>query len=137
MTSYESAIAISAEFPKCVVRRLGAEEAIEAVESAALQENYIRVRTGDLVRVDFAARPVEVVRRHGWRATVTAVSGDRVTFDSLPNGTVGTAVVPPQLGLALGIGDDVFVRNSQAPVVVDVLVDDEPAHPVWFDYSDL
>ncbi len=100
-----------------------------------MQENYIRVRAGDLVRVDFTAQPAEVVRRHGWRATVTAVDGDRITFDSLPNGKTGTAVVPPQLGLSLASGDWIFVRNSQAPVVVDVLAGDEPAHPVWFSYS--
>jgi len=133
MTTYEAAIAVSAEWPTCVVRRLASIESIEAVESAAMQENYIRVRPGDLVRVDFASHPAEVVRRYGWRAIVTSVEGDRVTFDSLPNGTPGTAMVQPELGLSLGIGDAVFVRNSVEPVVVDVLAVDEPAHPEWFE----
>jgi hypothetical protein len=132
----ELGIVITADWPACVVRKLGSgEEPVDAVESAAMQENYIRVRTGDLVRVDFTARPAEVVRRHGWRATVTGVDGTSVTFSSLPNGRDGTAIVPAELGLTLGIGDAVLVRGSQRLVVVDVLEGDEPAHPAWFEAS--
>jgi hypothetical protein len=128
----ELGIVVSADWPTCAVRRLGSNDPIEAVESALMQEHYIRVRAGDLVRVDFTTRPAEVVRRHGWRATVTGIDGDQVAFDSLPNGTAGTAGVPPELGLAPAIGDAILVKNSQAPVVVDVLEGDEPAHPAWF-----
>jgi hypothetical protein len=131
----EMATAGSAEWPACVVRKLGSDEAIGAVESAPMQENYIRVRAGDLVHVDFSARPAEVVYRLGFRATVTGVDGDRVTFSSLPNGHEATAVVPAQLGLGPSVGEAVFVRDVQAPVVVDVLAGDEPAHPGWFNRS--
>jgi hypothetical protein len=129
----ELGIVVSADWPTCAVRRLDSAEAVEAVESSAMQEHYIRVRAGDLVRVDFTTRPAEVVRRHGWRATVTSAEGNRVTFDSLPNGTGGTAVLPPELGLAPAIGDAILVKNSQTPVVVDILDGDEPAHLAWFD----
>jgi hypothetical protein len=133
MSTYDAAIAVSADWPKCVVRRLGTDESIPAIESAAMQEHYIRIRAGDLVRVDFGAEPAEVVRRHGWRATVLAVEGDRVTFDSKPNGTIGVAAVPTELGFSPAVGDAVFVRNVQEPVVVDKLVGDEPAHPDRFE----
>jgi hypothetical protein len=100
-------------------------------------DRSIRVRPGDLVRVDFDARPLEVVYRW-WRATVAEIRDADITIATLPWDSdpwaTGIASVLRGLEVALAAGDSVFLDASDhgRPVVIDVAVDGEPAHPERF-----
>lgn len=78
------AIAISCEWPACIVRKLGTETPVGAKLSDLMVEHWIRVRSGDLLATDFECDPPQVIYRW-WHATVVAIEDGDVTIGPLPS----------------------------------------------------
>lgn len=131
------AIAVAVDWPACVVRKLGTKAPIDATLSNVMVEHFIRVRTGDLVDMNFSAEPPQVVYRW-WRSTVVAVEDQGITITRVPTrgdpSSRASGVILPGLGIELAIGDTVFLDTSGQGryVVVDIAAEAEPVHPERF-----
>lgn len=131
------AIAISCDGAACIVRKLGTETPIDATLSDLMVEHWIRVRPGDLLAADLESDPPQVMYRW-WQATVIAVEDGKVAIRPLPSKAdlteSGTASVLGGIDPKPKVGDVVFATNSEGgePIVMDVGMDREPAHPDRF-----
>ncbi len=132
----ELAVAESCGPTSCRVRSVTDGSTIEAVYGARVQDT-IKVRPGDLVALDQATQPPEVVWRW-WHGTVERIDGDcaevsrnhnqptpehsRRRSDQLP--------VTPALAGRLRPGDTVFFGGASRSVL-DVAREGVPTHPEW------
>ncbi len=129
----ELAVAESCGATSCRVRSLSGS--VLDARYAALVQDRIKVRPGDLVAVNRAAQPPEVVWRW-WHGRIERVEGDRAevsrnhTQPTMAHSRRRTEAmaVAPELAGHLRVGDTVFFGPE--PVgVLDVAREGMPTHP--------
>jgi hypothetical protein len=116
----------------CDIRWLDSDEITTAQIAPAMHEHRIKLRPRQLVAVDMAAAPAQIVWRWFRGRVDYQMDGYVVVNNHVYQAgfrvPISVARVPAELGLALAIGDEVFYSLDTDGVVVDIAVDGSPLH---------
>ena len=116
----------------CDIRWLDSNELTTAQIAPAMHEQRIKIQPQQLVAVDTAAEPAQIVWRWFRGRVDYQVDGYAVVnnhvYQAGARAPISIARVPDELDLTLAIGDEVFYSLGTDGVVVDIAVDGSPLH---------
>jgi len=116
----------------CDIRWLDSNELTTAQIAPAMHEQRINIQPQQLVAVDRATTPAQIVWRWFRGRVDYQVDGYAVVnnhvYQAGARAPISIARVPDELDLTLAIGDEVFYSLGTDGVVVDIAVDGSPLH---------